>query len=354
MKSFLASPPLATLPLQAAASLGAIDLGRGREELHLTQAPQVLARLAESAKVASITASNAIENVIVDDERALALIRAPDETSYESRTEQEFAGYRDASDYLMRKTPEALTVGLLLHLHRLLMQHTGDPLAGRFKSSDNFIGERRPDGTVTTIFKTVPAGEQTEWHIQELIARYEAEVSLGTTPRPILVALLVLDFLAIHPFQDGNGRIARLLTTCELLRHGYGVARYASLEQRIYDAKNSYYESLKSAQRDWHDGVHDPTRWLQYLLTIIEGAYVDFEERVIAGRSLDGKSKSEQVTIYVMEQAPATFRFVDVEAALPDVSAATIRLALKALADDGKVEAGRGRSAQWRRLTTAP
>jgi len=348
LRSFLDIPPVATIPVEAAGILARIDQARGREDLHRAQAPQVLERLAAHARFESITASNAIEDVVVDDDRALQLIRAPEGTAYADRTEREFAGYRDASDYLTARPPEALTVPLVLHLHRLLLRHTGDPSAGAFKATDNIIGHR-VDGRVTKIFTPVAAGAPTEWHITELVARYEVAVADGRTPPVALVALLVLDFLAIHPFQDGNGRIARLLTTCELLRHGYGIARYASLEQRIFDSKNSYYEALRASQRGWHESEHDVWPWKLYLLRIIDDAYADFEARVVAARALTGKTKIEQVRHYVLEQTSAEFRFVDIVAALPDISQATIRKALNALAQEGAVEAGRGRSATWRR-----
>lgn len=329
--------------------LGRIDQGRGREELHRSQAPQVLERLAEHARFQSITASNAIEDVIVADDRALELIQAPAGTSYADRSEREFAGYRDASDYLASKSSEPLSVPLMLHLHRVLLQHAGDPLAGRLKTSDNFIGYQQPGGTSARIFTPVAAGPQTEWHLEELIERYEAAVADGRTPMVALVALLVLDFLAIHPFQDGNGRIARLLTTCELLRHGYGIARYASLEQRIFDSKNTYYAELRSSQTGWHDGAHDPWPWSMYLLRIIDDAYSDFEQRVVASRALKG-SKIQQARSYVLAQAAREFRFIEIVDALPDISQATIRNALNELADEGLVRAGRGRSASWHRL----
>ncbi len=349
MRSFLATPPISAVPIDAAVAVARIDLARGREELNLQQVPQVLQRLAARAKFESITASNAIEDVVVSHDRALELIRAPEGTSYHDRFEREFAGYRDAADYLAAKPPERLTVPLLLHLHRTLLRHTDDPHAGRLKSSDNIIGERHPDGSVTKIFTPVPAGEQTEWHITELVDRYERAVSAETVPNTILVALLVLDFLAIHPFEDGNGRIARLLTTCELLRHGYGVARYASLEQRIYESKNSYYLALREAQRNWHRAEHDPWPWVTYLLRVAEDAYADFERRALAERDLSGKTKREQVKAYVLDQAAIEFRFAEIEAALPDISHATIRAALSDLAAAGRVAAGRGRDATWRR-----
>lgn len=349
MRSFLDIPPVAAIPVEAAGMLARIDQARGREDLHRTQAPQVLERLAAHARFESITASNAIEDVLVDDDRALQLIRAPEGTAYADRTEREFAGYRDASDYLMGKEPEALSVSLVLHIHRVLVRHADDPTAGAFKTTDNIIGRRHGYGRVTKIFTPVAAGEPTGWHMTELVARYEAAIADGRTPPVALVALLVLDFLAIHPFQDGNGRIARLLTTGELLRHGYGVARYASLEQRIFDSKNSYYEALRASQRAWHTSEHDVWPWTLYLLRIIDDAYADFEARVVAARQLTGKTKLEQARQYILEQARPEFRFVDVVAALPDISQATIRKALNELAREGKVESGRGRSATWRR-----
>lgn len=197
---------------------------------------------------------------------------------------------------------------LVLHLHRLLQRHTGDPSAGAFKTSDNIIGHRDADRRVTKIFTPVAAGEPTDWHLPELVARYEAAVADGRTPPVALVALLVLDFHAIHPFQDGNGRIARLLTTCELLRHGSSVARYASLEQRIFDSKNSYYEALRSSQRNWHTSEHDVWPWTLYLLRIIDDAYAAFEARVVAARELTGKTKIEQVRQYVLEQTRSRSR----------------------------------------------
>lgn len=338
------------MPLEAATLLARIDNGRGREELHRAQAPQVLERLAASARYQSITASNALEDVVVPEQRALELIGAPAGTSYADRTESEFAGYRDASDYLMTKQAEALSLPLLLHLHRLLLRNTGDPLAGKLKTHDNFIGRKEPDGSTVRIVTPVSAGEQTTWHLEELIARYENAVADGRTPPAALVALLVLDFLAIHPFADGNGRIARLLTTCELMRHGYGVARYASLEQRIFDSKHSYYAALRQSQTGWHSGDHDPWPWGTYLLLIIDDAYADFEARVVAGRALTGATKLDQARDYILTQVGDEFAFAELVVALPDISQATLRNALSELSAEGRVIAGRGRAAKWRRL----
>jgi Fic family protein len=342
---------LADVPADLVSLLAGIEYGRGREDLFRAQAPQVLERLAARTRFDSITASSAIENVVVDDDRALKLLRDPSaDGAYRDRSEAEFAGYRDATDELLRKQREPLTVPFVLHVHRLLMRHTGDPLAGKLKTSDNVIGDLTPAGKVTVVFKPVPAGPETERQLVELIARYEEALSENRLPALLLLAALALDFLAIHPFQDGNGRVARLLTTNELLRHGYGVVRYASIEQRIFESKNSYYAALRASQADWHEGRHDAWPWTGYLLRVLADAYDDFARRVAAGTELVGTTKEEQARNYILTQAPRTFRFAQIVDALPDISQATIRNALDGLKAEGLLSAGRGRSASWTRL----
>ena len=182
------------------------------------------------------------------------------------------------------------------------------------------------------------------------MVRYEDAKREGRTHPLVLIGALVLDFLAIHPVADGNGRLARLLTTYELLAQGYGVARYVSIEQRVYESKNSYYASLYESQRRWHEGEHDVWPWIAYLCRILAGAYDDFEQRVAAAGEQTG-SKQDRARDYILRQAPAEFRRRDVERALPGVSLATIRLVLAELRDEGKIAPeGSGRGARWRRL----
>ncbi len=338
------------IPLDVARLLASIEGSRGREGLYRAQAPQVLERLAARTRFDSITASSAIEDVILDDQRALEVVRGGGEGPYRNRSEGEFAGYRDAVDYLLAKEPEPLSVPLILHVHRMLMRHTEDPMAGKLKSNDNFIGTENRDGSRTVIFETVPAGQPTAWHLPELVERYERALADSQIPPLLLLAALVVDFLSIHPFEEGNGRVARLLTTCELLRHDYGVARYVSIEQRIFDSKNSYYLALRASQSDWHEGEHDLMPWTLYLLRTIEDAYSDFERRVAAGTELVGATKREQASNYILTQAPRRFRLAQIADALPDISQATIRDALEGLRADGLLTVGRGRSAMWERV----
>ena len=352
MKTFVDIERAASgMPTALVTELGRVDVGRGREDLHRGQAPELLERLAAQTRFESITASNAIEGVVVEADRALDLIGQAAPT-FRDRTEREFAGYRDAIDYLMTKEAEALSVPLILHTHRQLLRHVDDPLAGRLKQEDNLIGDRSADGSVTVVFKPVPAGRETQRSIQELVERYEDAVSTGAVHTLVLVAALVLDLLAIHPFRDGNGRVARLITTNELLRHGYGIARYVSLEQRIYESRNSYYDALRSSQSGWHEGRHDVWPWAGYLLRLLADAYDDFEARVLSARGLHGATKADQARDYILNHAPREFRSAAIVAALPDMSPATVRNALIGLRDEGLLTSTRGRSAMWRRVDT--
>ena len=353
MRSFTSLETLsAGMPAALVRELARVERGRGREELYRAQAPQVLERLAAQSRFESVTASSAIENIVVPTVRARALVddRA---VSFRDRSEREFAGYKDALDAITTGEPAPLTAERVRELHHLLMRHTDDPHAGRFKHANNFVGNRREDGVVEVVFRTVPAGEETERQLSELVDRYEAAVAADRVHPLVVVSALILDFLSIHPFVDGNGRVARLLTTQELLRHGYGVARYVSLEQRIFDAQWSYYETLQQSQRGWHEASHDLWPWAGFLLRLLADAYADLEARVVAQRGPVGATKEAQAREYILRHGPATFRWADLVAALPDISPASLRNALAALKAEGAVSAGLGRSAVWVRRPEA-
>jgi Fic family protein len=283
---------------------------------------------------------------VVTKTRARALVDNP-EMRLRDRSEREFAGYKDALDFVVAGEPGRLTPERVRHLHALLMRHTDDPHAGRLKHANNFVGNRREDGRVEVVFRTVPAGEETERQLVELVDRYEHAIDADVVHPLVLVSALVLDLLSIHPFVDGNGRVARLLTTQELLRHGYRVARYVSLEQRIFDAQWSYYQTLQESQRGWHDGAHDLWPWTGFLLRLIADAYAELERRVIGQRGPAGATKEAQAREYILRHGPATFRWADLVAALPDISHASLRNALAALKAEGAVSSGLGRSAVW-------
>ena len=276
--------------------------------------------------------------------RVAKLANAP-ELGFRNRNEKEFAGYRDAIDYVTRlDTLDYPTVGLALHLHRLLYRHT-DGRGGYLKDEDNEISDRDEHGRRYTVFHPV-GHQQTAFFIHELMTRYEEAGKHQKAHPLVLLAAFIVDFLAIHPVIDGNGRVARLLTAYELLRLDYGVSRYASIEQRIYETKNSYYAALEASQRNWHHGSHSIWPWAKYLLEVLAEAYDDFEARVAAAGS--GLSKQERVRHHVLAVAPDRFTFRDVTAALPGISAPTIRKALTAMRDEGLIRSeGKGAGAVW-------
>jgi Fic family protein len=347
MRSFIdLDKTLSNQPRELGVLLARIDTGKGQERLFEDQLPELLGQLAEHARIASITASNAIEGVTVDSRRAEQI--AEGTRRYRNRNEREFAGYRDATDALMRLgSYQPLSVPFVLHLHRLLFAHTAGK-GGSLKSDQNLIVSYE-SGRREVIF-TPPPPEETEFLLSELLVRYEDAKRDGDTHPLVLIGALILDFLAIHPVADGNGRLARLLTSYELLAKGYGIARYVSIEQRIYDSKNSYYASLYESQRRWHEADHDVWPWITYLCRILSSAYDGFEQRVAAAGQQTG-SKQDRVKEYVLRQAPDRFRRRDVERALPGVSPATIRLVLAELRDEGAIRPeGSGRGAHWTRL----
>jgi Fic family protein len=347
MKSFVDSERrFGGQPPRLGVVLSRVDVGRGREDLFRNQLPELLESLAENARVASIRASNAIEGVNVETQRAERLAGG---ARFRNRNEKEFAGYRDAIDELMRSDPEPVSVPLILHLHRRLYEHV-DGGGGRFKLDDNEIVSYE-SGRKEVVFRPVSAAE-TPYATEELIARYLAAQNDGVAHPLVVLGAFILDLLAIHPVADGNGRLARLVTASELRRLEYGVVRYVSLEQQIFETKNAYYASLYESQRAWHDGGHTLWPWIEYLVGALAQTYERFEQRVAAARGPSAReSKQDRVRTFVLHHAGARFTIGDVRRAVPGTSDQTIRLVLNALRDDGEIESrSTGRGGHWVRV----
>ena len=340
---------LGSVPGPVVTRLGRVDIGRGRQELFRNQLPALLTELALRARIASITASSALEGVVVADEARAAAIIEGKAAVLRTRNEQEFAGYRSALDYLFAEQWRPLNVGLLLHLHRELFAQTDIP-AGRFKDSDNLVVDRSPDGSVEVRFVPVLAA-QTEYYTAELIDRYKDAVTEGRHHPVLLIGLFVLDLLTIHPFADGNGRVVRALTNALLDDAGYRVGMYVSLEQLIAESADDYYAALLASTHGWHDKENDPWPWLSYFVDVLARAYERFEQRAASDRSTG--TKQDRVREYVLDHAPQIFKIADVRLALPGVSDPTIRLTLEQLKKEGLVTPdGRGRSAVWVKAPT--
>jgi Fic family protein len=304
----------------------------------------LLASLSESARIASITASNAIEGVDVGTERAARLVGG---ARFRNRNEKEFAGYRDAVDDLMSRPPEPPSVPLLLHFHREIFRHV-DGRGGHLKQDANLIVSYAGGGREVVF--APPSPEQTPFLLEEAVARY-ADAQEQRVAHPIVVlAAFVLDLLAIHPVADGNGRVARLATASELSRLDYRVVRYVSVEQRIFETKNAYYAALYESQRGWHQAEHSIWPWVEYLTRALAEAYEAFEQRVAVARAQGGGSKQERVRSHVLEHSPTEFRLADLRLALPGISDETIRIVLNDLKRSGRIRVeGRGPGARWLR-----
>ena len=287
--------------------------------------------------------SNRIEGVTVSPERLEPLVLK--RTDPKNRSEQEVAGYRDALGLIHdAEAAMPLTGNVMLQLHGMLYRYLPDQ-GGRWKSAPNNIVERHPDGTERIRFRPTPP-HLVQIQIDGLCGSYDAA---RETEREslVLVPLAILDFLCIHPFRDGNGRVARLLTLMLLYQFNYQVGRYISLERVIEQSKETYYETLEASSKGWHQGKHDVMPWLNYFWGMLLRAYAEFKERVDAARPQAHGSKTEQVRHAVLKRSKP-FALAEIEDECIGVSRDMVRHVLRQMRDDGLVEVnGRGRAARW-------
>jgi len=341
---------IGAVPAGVVRRIGEIERAAGQEALLADQLPNLLTGLSHRARVESVTASSAIEGIVVEPGRAGRIISGS-VSRLRGRSEEELAGYRDALDYVFSADPGETTVGLILHVHRLLLGRTPAG-GGGLKTADNKVVDRRPDGTTTTRFDPVSAVEA-ELHLAELVDRLGGALVRGEHHRLLLIGLFALDLLVIHPFADGNGRVTRIMTNVQLDQAGFGVGRYVSIEKLVDDTGDAYYDALAASTVGWFADNHDPWPWLGYFVGIVADAYTLFATSVAAERSRG--TKQDRVRDYVVHHAPVSFTIGDVRRALPGVSDPTIRVALWALRDAGRIgRVGAGRSARWERLSLAP
>lgn len=326
-----------------AAVLRAVGECRGRQSLYYQQAPEILKRLRDVAVIESAESSNRLEGVTVSPGRLEPLMLR--RTDPRNRSEQELAGYRDALALIHGNAQEMpFTPNVVLQLHGALCRYMANP-GGQWKAANNDIIERHPDGAVRIRFKPTPA-HLVQMQMNELATRYNTLSGTKVLDPLVLVPLTVFDFLCIHPFTDGNGRISRLLTLMLLYQHDYQVGRYISLERVIEDSKETYYESLEASSQGWHEGRHDVMPWLNYFWGVLLRAYREFEDRV--GEVREGRgAKTEQVRLAVLaKQAP--FAISDIEAECAGVSRDMVRHVLRQMKAEELIRPiGRGRGAKW-------
>ncbi len=321
---------------------------KGRQNQFVAQQPASLSSLLELAKIQSTEASNKIEGIYTSDER-LKLI-AMDKTTPKSRDEEEIAGYRDvlatihqSHDFIPIKP------SMLLQLHRDLYKYSGLSIGGSYKNADNVITETHPDGTQRIRFQPVPAWETAE-AIDALCDAYNAAMSDPAANPLLIIPMFVLDFLCIHPFADGNGRMSRLLTLLLLYRAGYLVGKYISLEKKIEQTKETYYETLAESSAQWHETQNDYAPFTRYTLGVVLAAYRDFESSVDL-LITKGYSKPERIA-EVIKQTVGQITKREIAEQCPDISEVTVQRALNDLTQTGKIiklGGGRYTSYVWNR-----
>ncbi|MFI4941037.1 MAG: Fic family protein, partial [Burkholderiales bacterium] len=262
---------------QQLATLRALGEYRGKQRLYVAQSPEVLSDLRQVAVVESTESSNRLEGVVVAPARLKSLVLK--NAIPKSRSEQEVAGYRDALG-LIHESAEQIpfSEGTILQLHSILYRYMPQP-GGHWKAANNDIIERHPDGSSRIRFRPT-AAHLTPMAMSDLVASYRTALDQHLADPLVLVPLLVLDFLCIHPFPDGNGRMARLLTLQLLYHFDYTVGRFISLERIFEESKESYYETLESSSQNWHEHAHNSAPWLDYFWGALLRAYKEFEDRV--------------------------------------------------------------------------
>jgi Fic family protein len=326
-----------------ASTLKTIGEYKGKQELFSQQTPETLELLIKAAIIESNESSNRLEGIVASEGRIEALVLKS--STPQNRSEQEIAGYRDALALIHESWKYMdFSVNIILQIHALIYRYLPNQ-GGRWKMTDNEIIETLADGSKRVRFKAVGA-VSTPHAMQDLIAGYQDAIHNHHIEPLVIVPLAILDFLCIHPFSDGNGRVARLLTLLLLYQFDYRVGRYISLERIFEESKETYYETLEKSSRHWHDGKHDPHPWMNYFWGTLLRAYREFEERVGTIRTGKG-SKTEQIKQAVGRRL-GPFAISDIESDCPGISRDMIRIVLRQLRDEKViVRQGKGRGAKW-------
>jgi len=326
--------------------IAAIYKAAGKQELYLKQKPDELEKLVEIAKIQSTEASNAIEGIVTTNTRIRQLVE--EKTTPRNRDEQEIAGYRDVLN-IIHENFDAIPISqnYILQLHKIMYSHMNNPLAGQTKNVQNYISARYPDGHVEILF-TPLAPYETPEALDRICEEYNRVIGNFELEPLIAIPIFIHDFLCIHPFNDGNGRMSRLLTTLLLYRNGFYVGKYISLEAKIAKNKDLYYDALNQSQHGWNDGTEDAVPFIKYILSIILAAYRDFEDRFAI---IEEKLPAAEMVRKAVQNKIGRFTKQDIRDLCPSLSVSSIEGALRKMVNAGELKReGAGKSTYYIRL----
>ncbi len=326
--------------------IAAIYKYAGKQELYLKQKPDELEKLVEIAKIQSTKSSNAIEGIVTTNTRIRQLVE--EKTTPKNRDEEEIAGYRDVLN-IIHESFDAIpiTKNYILQLHKILYSHMNNPIAGQTKTVQNYISATYPDGHTEVLFTPLAPFETPE-ALERICEEYNRVIGNLEVEPLIAIPVYIHDFLCIHPFNDGNGRMSRLLTTLLLYRSGFYVGKYISLEAKIAKNKDLYYEALGRAQDGWHEGEEDVVPFIKYLLGTILAAYKDFEDRF---EIIEEKLSALEMVRKATKNKIGKFSKQDIRELCPTLSVSSIEGSLRTLVKEGELmKGGSGKATYYVRL----
>ena len=316
---------------------------KGRQDLFIRQKPIELDRLVDVAKIQSTEASNKIEGIVTTSTRIKQLFE--EKTTPRNRDEDEIMGYREVLNTI-HESNEYIPIrpSYILQLHRDLLKRAGFSYSGHFKNVQNYVNETKPDGTAVTRFTPI-APYDTPEAVENLCTAYEQAIASEKIDSLILIPTFICDFLCIHPFNDGNGRMSRLLTLLLLYKNGYNVGKYISIERQIEKTKDRYYDTLEEVEAGWHEEKNDPTPFIRYMLQVILACYTEFEDRVGLITEREKGSTAYDIVKKYTEEKIGKFTGADVVAHCPSIGRSSALAALKKLTEEGHIiREGSGRS----------
>ncbi|RHR32904.1 Fic family protein [Clostridium sp. AF19-22AC] len=326
--------------------IAAIYKETGKQEMYLKQRPDELEKLVEIAKIQSTEASNAIEGIVTTSTRIKQLVE--EKTTPRNRDEQEIAGYRDVLSIIHENFDTIpVTQNYILQLHKIMYSHMNNPMAGHTKNNQNYISATYPDGHTEILFTPLAPFETPE-ALDRICEEYNRVIGNFEVEPLIVIPIFIHDFLCIHPFNDGNGRMSRLLTTLLLYRNGFYVGKYISLETKIAKNKDLYYNTLNQVQHGWHEGTEDAVPFVKYILGTILAAYKDFDDRYSI---VEKKLPAIDMVRIATQNKIGRFTKQDIHDLCPSLSISSIEGSLRKLISSGELKReGSGKSTCYVRL----